>query len=90
MNGQAHMRRLRKIRRDIDQIDRRILRLLSRRARMAVDAGSIKNTLRLPVMDQKREKQVISRIAAAGAHPMKKRDLVSIYRLLIAACRRLE
>ncbi len=45
----------------IDEIDAGILRLLSRRARLAIELGKLKRTYRLPYRVPRRERAVLER-----------------------------
>jgi chorismate mutase/prephenate dehydratase len=75
---------------EIDGIDARILELLQRRARAAIELGKLKKRISLPIMDLLRERQVISRITSAvnpvegGLGP---EAVMSVFTEIIKACR---
>jgi chorismate mutase len=83
---------LRRLRRRIDALDRRIIRLLNERAALALSADAHKAAAgRLTVRDTARERDVLERVAAeADGGPLPPAELVGFYRRLIAAIRRLQ
>ncbi|MEM3031176.1 MAG: chorismate mutase [Candidatus Micrarchaeia archaeon] len=73
------------LRRRIDALDRRIIALLQKRARIAREIGREKRRLGLPILDRKRERAVLRNAAKAkGAFP--RASLLRIYREIIRAC----
>jgi chorismate mutase len=84
----AEMRRLR---RRIDDLDRRIVELMNERTRLGLEVGSAKAEAgRRAVRDGDREREVLLRVAAANDGPLPQAELLAVYRRLIAATRRLE
>jgi chorismate mutase / prephenate dehydratase len=83
---------LRRLRRRIDALDRRIVRLLNERASLALVADSHKAAAgRSAVRDPVRERDVLDRVTAeASRGPLPVADLLGLYRRLIAATRRLQ
>ena len=82
---------LRRLRRRIDALDRRIVKLLNERAALARDAGREKARIgRRGVRDLEREREILLRVAMANEGPMPQADLVALYRKLFAATRALE
>ena len=81
---------MRRARRRIDEIDRRIVALLSERTRLGLEVGVVKATDRRPIRDPEREREVLLRVAAANEGPLPQADLLAIYRRLMTATRRLE
>ena len=82
---------LRRLRRRIDALDRRIVRLLNERAELARDVGREKVAAgRRAVRDAEREREVLLRVSMANAGPTPQADLLAIYRRLIASARALE
>lgn len=80
------------LRAEIDDVDRRLLELLDRRARAALRIGEIKRARRLPVYAPDREAVVLARAAQAAAdgHAFPAEALTAIYRAIIGATRALE
>jgi chorismate mutase len=82
---------LRRLRRRIDALDRRIVRLLNDRAELARDVGRAKTIAgRRAVRDAEREREVLLRVTMANAGPTPQADLLAIYRRLFAVARGLE
>ena len=82
---------LRRLRRRIDLLDRRIVRLLNERAGLARDVGRAKaNAGRRAVRDAEREREVLLRVTIANEGPTPQADLLAIYRRLFAVARGLE
>jgi chorismate mutase/prephenate dehydratase len=82
---------LRRLRRRIDLLDRRIVRLLNERAELARTVGREKAASgRRAVRDPEREREVLLRVSMANAGPTPQADLLAIYRRLFAVARSLE
>ena len=82
---------LRRLRRKIDALDRRIVRLLNERAELAREVGVAKaSARRRAVRDPEREREVLLRVSMANAGPMPQADLLAVYRRLFAVARTLE
>jgi|SRR5438105_759966 chorismate mutase/prephenate dehydratase len=82
---------LRRLRRRIDALDRRIVRLLNDRAELAREVGAAKSIAgRRQVRDPEREREVLLRVSMANAGPMPQADLIAVYRRLFAVARSLE
>jgi chorismate mutase / prephenate dehydratase len=87
----AESTELRRLRRRIDLLDRRIVRLLNERAELARTVGREKAaTGRRAVRDPEREREVLLRVSMANAGPTPQADLLAIYRRLFAVARTLE
>lgn len=79
------------IRDRIDELDRRIVELLSERARLGRAAGHAKALAgRRAIRDPEREREVLLRVAMANPGPLSQADLLSIYRRIVAVTRGLE
>ena len=82
---------LRRLRDEIDALDRRIVRLLNERAALAVAVGREKASLgRRAIRDAQREREVLLRVSISNEGPLPQADLLALYRKLIAAARALE
>jgi len=82
---------LRRLRQQIDRLDRRIVALLNERAELARQVGHEKVRIgRRAVRDREREREVLLRVSMANDGPMPQADLLAVYRRLIAAARTLE
>jgi chorismate mutase/prephenate dehydratase len=82
---------LRRLRQQIDKLDRRIVELLNERAELAREAGLAKTALgRRAIRDGDREREVLLRVTMANQGPLPQADLLALYRRLMAATRALE
>jgi chorismate mutase len=82
---------LRRLRRRIDALDRRIVRLLNERAELARDVGRAKAAgARRAVRDPEREREVLLRVSMANDGPTPQADLLAIFKRLFAVARTLE
>ena len=81
---------LEELREEIDAIDAELLRLINRRAQIAVRVGAIKQTAGLPLCDPEREREVLARARLANDGPLGDGAIANIFRLVIDESRRLE
>ena len=75
---------------EIDEIDRELLRLLNRRARLAMKVGALKQTAGLPCCDTERERDVLTRLQQANGGPLDSRAIGKLFRRVIRESRNLE
>jgi chorismate mutase/prephenate dehydratase len=78
------------VRRQIDQLDEQILRLVNRRVQLALEIGQIKRRRKWPVFDAAREAAVLRHIAGANRGPLSPRAAQRIFQALLRECRRRE
>ncbi len=77
-------------RKKIDDLDRRLVELLSERARAAVEIGRLKRNTNLPVYEPDRERLVFANVQQANPGPLPGRDLVRIYERIIDVMRNIQ
>ena len=83
--------RLEQLRREIDDLDRRIVALMNERATKGREVGREKAALGWSqTRDPEREREVLLRVSMANEGPIAQEDLLAIYRRLIDATRTLE
>jgi chorismate mutase-like protein len=75
---------------EIDEIDRELLRLLNRRARLAMKVGTLKQNAGLPCCDTERERDVLTRLQQANGGPLDSRAIGKVFRRIIRESRTLE
>ena len=75
---------------EIDEIDRELLRLLNRRARLAMKVGALKKNAGLPCCDEERERDVLTRLQQANGGPLDSRAIGKLFRRIIRESRNLE
>ena len=77
-------------RKEIDDIDAELLRLLNMRARLALKVGAIKQAADLPFCDPDRERIVLQRLQEINSGPLDDRAVDKVFRRIICESRRLE
>ena len=75
---------LEELRKKIDELDHKLVKLLNERARVVVEIGKLKTKTDKPVYSPDREKEVFARIAQANEGPLPDRCLVAIWRELMS------
>jgi chorismate mutase-like protein len=75
---------------EIDELDRELLRLLNRRARLAMKVGALKKAAGLPCCDPERELSVLTDLQKANAGPLDARAITRLFRRIIRESRDLE
>src|SRR5262245_59799877 len=78
------------IRRQIDRIDDQLLRLLNRRARLALAVAAQKHRRRTAIYAPGREQGVLARVARQNGGPLGAAHVRAIFREIISASRGLE
>jgi chorismate mutase len=74
----------------IDELDRRLVELLSERARAAQTIGHLKAATSLPVYEPDREKIIYANVRAANKGPLPDIELTHIYERIIDVMRALQ
>jgi len=74
----------------IDDLDKKIIRLLNQRAHYADQIGHIKRALNLPVYVPSREEQVIEHVQTYNPGPLSAEAIRRLYERIIDESRRLE
>src|SRR5574341_2693327 len=78
------------LRKKIDEIDSQILRLLNRRAELAIEVGRVKAEQNLTFHAPQREEEIHARLAAANPGPFPSQAVRPVFREVISACLSLE
>ena len=81
---------LSQLRRRIDRIDEKLLRLLNQRAAAALQIGRIKKKRRLPVYDGRREQQVLLRLTRRNGGSLPAASVKAIFREILRRNRGLQ
>lgn len=82
--------KLDKLRKSIDAIDEKIVRLLNERAEKTLQVGKCKNKNKSAIYVPSREKEVLTKIAKASKGPLNQEALQAIYREIMSASLALE
>jgi len=72
------------LRKQIDQIDHELVKLINKRAQVVVEVGKIKNQKDKPIYSPDREKEVFERICKANEGPLPDKTLIAIWRELMS------
>ncbi len=84
------MKNLSELREEIDRIDKELLVLLNRRAKLAQEVGEIKKRKGLPFYVPGREAKILSKLEELNQGPLPPESIRAIFREIISACRALE
>src|SRR5215471_17616402 len=77
-------------RKKIDELDRKLVSLLSERAKAAMAIGKLKRDTSLPIYEPDRERVVFENVQNANHGPLPNRDLVRIYERIIDVMRNIQ
>lgn len=77
-------------RREIDDIDVELLRLLNMRARLALKVGALKQAANIPFCDPDRERNVLQRLQEINSGPLDERAVNKVFRRIIRESRRVQ
>ncbi len=78
------------LRKEIDDIDRKILELVNKRGEIALEVSRHKKENSLSVYDPARERQIERKLRESNPGPLSDDCVVSIFRQIIAGCRALQ
>ena len=79
---------LNRLRGDIDEIDRRIVELFERRMAVTEQVGRYKQAHHIPVLDNRRQQQVLESKAALLGDPSLRADVTMLYETIMGLSRR--
>ena len=77
-------------RREIDELDRQIVALISRRAAAAQEIGRLKRETDLPVYEPDRERVIFENVRSHNPGPLPDIELVHIYERIVDVMRALQ
>jgi chorismate mutase-like protein len=77
-------------RKQIDEIDRQIVTLLSKRAEAAKAIGKLKRSTALPIYEPNRERVIFENVRAANKGPLPDIELTHVYERIIDVMRALQ
>ncbi len=77
-------------RRQIDEIDRKLVELISQRARAAHEIGKLKRGIGMPIYEPDRERDVFENARRANRGPLPDRDLQRIYERIMDIMRAIQ
>jgi chorismate mutase len=74
----------------IDELDRKLVELLSRRAQAAHEIGKLKRNSGMPIYEPDREQAVFDNVCRANPGPLSNDDLLNIYKRIMDIMRRIQ
>ena len=72
-------KRILQLRKEIDNLDEEIIRLLKKRMRISKEVGKLKELLDIPVEDKMREKEIIDRLNTYAGKSLSEEQLIRIF-----------
>jgi chorismate mutase len=78
------------LRKQIDDLDRRLVDLLSRRAQAAHEIGKLKRVAGMPIYEPDREQTVFENVRRANPGPLRDHELFSIYQRIMDIMRQIQ
>ncbi len=77
-------------RKRIDELDRKLVQLISERAECAREIGRLKRNTQMPIYEPEREKAIFANVCGANRGPLPDRLLLQIYERLIDVMRQIQ
>jgi chorismate mutase len=78
------------LRKQIDELDRRLVELLSQRAQAAHEVGKLKRVAKMPIYEPDREQTVFENVRRVNRGPLRDHDLFSIYQRIMDVMRQIQ
>lgn len=77
-------------RKQIDELDLRLVELLNRRARAACEIGKLKRNTNMPVYEPDRERIIFENVRKANRGPLPDNELCNVYERIIDVMRNIQ
>ncbi len=77
-------------RKNIDDLDRRLVELLNERARAAQEIGRLKRNTNMPIYEPDREKIIFENVRRANHGPLPETELHKVYERIIDVMRNIQ
>ena len=77
-------------RKKIDEIDRKLVELLSERAQAAHEIGKLKKNVGMPIYEPDRERNVFENVRNANKGPLQDREMLRIYERVMDVMRQIQ
>jgi chorismate mutase len=78
------------LRKQIDELDRRLVELLSQRAQAAHEIGRLKRVAGMPIYEPDREQTVFENVRRVNRGPLRDHELFSIYQRIMDIMRQIQ
>ena len=79
-----------RLRRNIDEIDEVLVKLLNQRAKWAVEVGLVKKAAAIPIYQPDREAEVLSHVVRVSRGPLASAAIERLFERIVDESRRLE
>ena len=83
-------KRLKKLRQEIDNIDKKILALLEERMKIVHEVGDLKQELEISVEDLNRENDIIKRLTAQSSGELSAKQLIRIFTAVFKSSKQIQ
>lgn len=90
MNRKEALRAIAEYRRQIDEVDRKLVRLLNQRTRIVEKLGRVKEQLQMPIYEPKREDEVFRNVQSCNAGPLPPDALKRLFERIVDEMRTLQ
>lgn len=77
-------------RKKIDELDRKLVELLSERAQAAHEIGKLKKNVGMPIYEPDRERNVFENVRKANKGPLQDREMLRIYERVMDVMRQIQ
>jgi chorismate mutase len=77
-------------RKQIDELDRKLVELISQRAKAAHEIGKLKKTARMPIYEPDRERKVFQNVQQLNRGPLSDRDLQRVFERIMDVMRQIQ
>ena len=82
--------RLKKLRKEIDDIDSKIVELIEQRMKVVCEVGDLKKDLEISVEDLKREKEIIQRLTSNSSKNLTEKQLIRIFSAVFKSSKQIQ
>ncbi len=90
MNRKEALKAIAEFRRQIDEVDRELVRLLNERTRIVEQLGRVKEQLQMPIYEPKREDEVFRNIQSCNHGPLPPDALKRLFERIVDEMRTLQ
>ena len=82
--------RLKKLRKEIDDIDSKIVELIEQRMKVVCEVGDLKKDLEISVEDLTREKEIIQRLTSNSSKNLTEKQLIRIFSAVFKSSKQIQ
>ncbi len=82
--------KIEKLRKQIDEIDQKIIYYLNERAKVVLAIKELKSKAKIPIFDPRREKEIFKKLVSCNQGPLYDNDVKEIYEKILHCMKSLE